>query len=85
MTDVPGAFPARRRGETLAWEPAYRSWRGGSDVDGTHFQPRTGDFDNLGDTAEGLREILEESFQTVKVDVIGSAALFMATGPGEAG
>jgi ubiquinone/menaquinone biosynthesis C-methylase UbiE len=46
---------------------------------------RKGDFDNLGDTAEGLRQILEESFQTVEVDVIGSAALFTATGPGEAG
>ncbi len=32
---------------------------------------RKGDFDNLGDTADGLREILEESFQTVEVDVIG--------------
>jgi ubiquinone/menaquinone biosynthesis C-methylase UbiE len=46
---------------------------------------RKGDFDNLGDTAEGLREILEESFQTVEIEVIGSAALFTATGPGEAG
>jgi len=46
---------------------------------------RKGDFDNLGDTADGLREILEESFQTVKVDVIGSAALFTATGPRRAG
>jgi ubiquinone/menaquinone biosynthesis C-methylase UbiE len=46
---------------------------------------RKGDFDNLGDTVEGLRQILEESFQTVEVDVIGSAALFTATGPGEAG
>ena len=35
---------------------------------------RKGDFDNLGDTADGLREILEESFQTVEVDVIGSVA-----------
>ncbi|MGH2574033.1 MAG: class I SAM-dependent methyltransferase [Actinomycetota bacterium] len=46
---------------------------------------RKGDFDNLGDTAEGLRQILEESFQTVEIEVIGSAALFTATGPGEAG
>ena len=46
---------------------------------------RKGDFDNLGDTAEGLREILEESFRTVEIEVIGSGALFTATGPGEAG
>jgi SAM-dependent methyltransferase len=40
-----------------------------------------GDFDNLGDTAEGLRQILEESFETVEVDVVGSTANFTATGP----
>ncbi len=46
---------------------------------------RKGDFDNLGDTADGLRQILEESFQTVEVDVIGSIAHFTATGPRQAG
>jgi len=40
-----------------------------------------GDFDNLGDTAEGLRRILEESFEMVEVEVVGSSADFMATGP----
>jgi SAM-dependent methyltransferase len=40
-----------------------------------------GDFDNLGDTAEGLRRILEESFETVEVDVVGSTADFTAAGP----
>jgi SAM-dependent methyltransferase len=42
---------------------------------------RAGDFDNLGDTAEGLHGILEGSFRTVEVDVVGSAALFTATSP----
>ncbi|HET9672332.1 MAG TPA: class I SAM-dependent methyltransferase [Actinomycetota bacterium] len=42
---------------------------------------RHGDFDNLGDTAEGLRGILEESFEAVEVEVIGSTANFTATGP----
>ena len=42
---------------------------------------RRGTFDNLGDTEEGLRQILEESFQTVQIDVIGSVAHFTATGP----
>lgn len=42
---------------------------------------RRGAFDNLGDTATGLREILEASFTTVDVDVVGSIALFTARGP----
>ena len=40
-----------------------------------------GDFDNLEDTAEGLRRILEESFETVEVDIVGSSADFTAAGP----
>ena len=42
---------------------------------------KAGDFDNLGDTADGLRQILEESFQEVEVEIVGSAALFTAKGP----
>jgi hypothetical protein len=42
---------------------------------------RAGDFDDLEDTAEGLRRILEESFETVDVDVVGSTANFTASGP----
>jgi len=42
---------------------------------------RAGDFDNLGDTAEGLRRILEKSFETVEVDMVGSTANFTASGP----
>jgi SAM-dependent methyltransferase len=41
---------------------------------------RHGDFDNLGDTADGLREILEGSFETVDVEEAGSIAHFTATG-----
>jgi hypothetical protein len=40
-----------------------------------------GDFDNLGDTAEGLRRILEESFEKVEVEIVGSTANFTATRP----
>jgi SAM-dependent methyltransferase len=40
-----------------------------------------GDFDNLGDTAEGIRRFLEASFHRVEVDVFGSAARFVASGP----
>jgi ubiquinone/menaquinone biosynthesis C-methylase UbiE len=42
---------------------------------------KRGDFDNLGDTADGIRRILEESFQRVELDVIGSVAHFTARGP----
>jgi SAM-dependent methyltransferase len=42
---------------------------------------KQGGFDNLDDTAEGLRRILETSFSTVDVDVVGSAAFFVAARP----
>ena len=35
-------------------------------------------FDNLGDTEERLRDLLEASFPTVEIDVIGSVAVFTA-------
>ena len=42
---------------------------------------RQGAFDNRGDTAEGLRAILEDSFDDVTIDVVGSTALFTAERP----
>ncbi|HJN93155.1 MAG TPA: hypothetical protein QGF05_10605 [Dehalococcoidia bacterium] len=42
---------------------------------------RRGYFDNLGDTEEGLRTILAESFATVDISMAGSVALFTATRP----
>jgi SAM-dependent methyltransferase len=42
---------------------------------------REGSFDNLGDTVEGLRKVLDESFRSVEVDVIGPIAHFTAIGP----
>ena len=42
---------------------------------------KMGDFDNPGDTADGLREILEASFRDVEVEVVGSAAMFTARNP----
>jgi hypothetical protein len=42
---------------------------------------RRGVFDNLSDTEEGLRRILEEAFHTVEIDVVGSVAHFTATDP----
>ena len=42
---------------------------------------KKGDFDNLEDTADGLRGILDASFRNVEVEIAGSAALFSATAP----
>lgn len=42
---------------------------------------RRGGFDNLEDSADGLREMLSESFEEVEVTEVGSAALFVARRP----
>jgi hypothetical protein len=42
---------------------------------------KQGGFDNLDDTVDGLREILDASFGHVEIQVSGSSALFSATGP----
>jgi SAM-dependent methyltransferase len=42
---------------------------------------RRGTFDNLGDTQEGLGEILEASFERVELETVGSMAIFAATNP----
>lgn len=42
---------------------------------------RRGTFDNLGDTEEGLAEILEASFERVELETVGSMAIFAATNP----
>jgi SAM-dependent methyltransferase len=42
---------------------------------------RRGAFDNLDDTEEGLREMLEASFEEVDVSTAGSAAIFVANRP----
>ena len=42
---------------------------------------RRGVFDNLEDSKEGLREILQASFERVELETVGSFAIFSATGP----
>ena len=42
---------------------------------------RRGTFDNLGDTEEGLGEILETSFERVELETVGSMAIFAAANP----
>ncbi len=41
---------------------------------------RRGAFDNLGDTEDGLAEILSPSFDQVEIEVVGAIAIFAATG-----
>jgi SAM-dependent methyltransferase len=43
-----------------------------------HFVNSRRIFDNLSDTQDGLRDLLEASFATVEIDVIGSVAVFTA-------
>jgi hypothetical protein len=42
---------------------------------------RHGGFDNLGDAEPGLRQILAASFEQVRLETIGSIAVFSASGP----
>jgi SAM-dependent methyltransferase len=42
---------------------------------------RRGTFDNLGDTEDGLGDILEASFERVELETVGSMAIFAATNP----
>ena len=42
---------------------------------------RRGAFDNLDDSEDGLRGILEASFEEVRIEIVGSVALFTATRP----
>jgi hypothetical protein len=42
---------------------------------------RRGTFDNLDDTEDGLRHILEASFERVEMETLGSMAIFAATNP----
>jgi hypothetical protein len=42
---------------------------------------RRGVFDNLGDTEEGLGQILRASFEQVELETIGSMAVFAARNP----
>ena len=46
-----------------------------------HANNRRGVFDNLGDTQEGLGEILEAAFERVELATVGSMAIFAATNP----
>ena len=42
---------------------------------------RRGTFDNLGDTEEGLGEILGARFERVELETVGTMAIFAAANP----
>jgi hypothetical protein len=42
---------------------------------------RQGGFDNLDDTEDGIRDILDASFDEVSVDIVRSVAVFVARRP----
>ena len=65
-------------GSTVLGDSGNHSWAARRMLD---LYNRRGAFDNLGDTAEGVREILDASFEHVELDVIGSVAIFFAMGP----
>ena len=46
-----------------------------------HENNRRGIFDNLSDTEDKLREILNNSFEAVELELVGSVAVFAATKP----
>ena len=64
-------------GATVLGRSANHTWQGRRVL--TAFNWR-GAFDNLDDSEAGLREILEASFDTVDIEIAGSAAIFSAKG-----
>ena len=65
-------------GATILGRAAKHSWLGHRVL--TAFN-RRGAFDNLDDTADGLREMLAANFEQVDVKIVGSAAVFEAKRP----
>lgn len=65
-------------GATVLGRSADHGWLGRRFLDAFN---RQGGFDNLGDTEAGLRAILDASFEHVEIEIVGTVALFSATGP----
>ena len=65
-------------GSTVLGDAGNHSWAARRMLD---LYNRRGSFDNRLDTAEGVREILEASFEHVELDVVGSIAIFFGMGP----
>jgi SAM-dependent methyltransferase len=65
-------------GASLLGPSGQHTWLSRKALDANN---RRGIFDNLGDTQEGLGEILEASFEHVELETVGSMAIFAATHP----
>jgi SAM-dependent methyltransferase len=65
-------------GSTILGTSGGHNWLGRRILDANN---RRGTFDNLGDTEEGLDEILRASFERVDIETVGSMAIFAATAP----
>ncbi len=65
-------------GATLLGTPELHTWLSRAALVQNN---RLGFFDNLSDTQDGLRKILNEAFEAVDLQVVGSVALFSAAGP----
>ncbi len=65
-------------GSSILGDSGRHTWLGRRILEANN---RRGTFDNLGDTEEGLRAILEASFEQVELDTVGSMAIFAATHP----
>jgi len=65
-------------GATLLGSSGPHTWLSRKMLDANN---RRGIFDNLGDTQEGLGEILGASFEQVELETVGSMAIFAATNP----
>jgi SAM-dependent methyltransferase len=65
-------------GATLLGSSGPHTWLSRTMLDANN---RRGIFDNLGDTQEGLGEILGASFEHVELETVGSMAIFAATNP----
>ena len=65
-------------GATILGVSARHTWLAKRALDANN---RRGVFDNLDDTEDGLREILDASFERVELETIGSMAIFAATDP----
>ena len=65
-------------GSTILGTAGRHTWLGRRILEGNN---RRGTFDNLGDTEEGLAEILEASFERVEIETVGAMAVFVARRP----
>jgi SAM-dependent methyltransferase len=65
-------------GASILGSPGPHTWLSRKMLDANN---QRGIFDNLGDTEEGLGEILGASFEQVDLETVGSMAIFAATKP----